>query len=114
MFRKIVLALCLAPCSLASAAPLQVSEFNGLPSEEQDRILDAAYHSASVALAFAQGGEGGSKVAAGFSRCLRDRDVSWLRSTLREYLAEFGGTPTSLGGAVTQSLAWKCGFLTLG
>ena len=113
MARMIVLALSLASCGVASAVPVQVAEFNQLPSQEQDRILDVAYHSASVALAFAQGGVGGSKLVAGFSRCMRDRDVAWLRSSLREYLLEFGGMPTSLGAAVTQSLAWKCGVLSL-
>jgi len=111
--KKCFLALVLTACGVAGASPLTVADFDKLPPQEQDRILDATKTVVSVTLFFAQEGEGGSKRAAEFSRCLRDRDVDWLRKSLRQYFAEFGPIATSIGAAVAHALAWKCCYLRL-
>jgi len=111
MIKKCFLALFLTACGVAGASPLTVADFDRLPPQEQDRILDTTKTAVSVTLFFAQQGEGGSKRAADFSSCLRDRDIDWLRKSIREYVAEFGPVATSIGAAVAHTLAWKCGYL---
>lgn len=114
MKRVAILIALLAASGLSQAATLQVAQFRVLPAAERTRILDASYHAISVALAFTQAEtKGPTPAARQLASCLRERETTWVSDALEGYLKEFRGTPTSLGGAVTQALMWKCGVLVL-
>lgn len=99
--------------SQALGASLQVKEFQSLPIAQQRHIIDASYNAVSVALAFTQDEKKGpSPAAKQLASCLRDREPRWVGDALASYLKVAGFTPTSLGGAITQALMWKCGVLT--
>lgn len=111
MTAAVVLAVCMAPA--AFAAPLQVAAFHALPEAQQLEILDASYNAVVAELAFTQADVKGSSAAKQLFSCVRDRNAEWVQQALDDYLNALQGTPTSLGGAVTQALAWRCGVLTV-
>lgn len=98
----------------ANAKSLTVAEFNQLPVREQDQLLEAAKDASTVMIRWiVQDPRISDKptMAKDFQQCLLDRDVAWLRKSLRDYEVEFAASSTRFGGAVVVTIAWKCGYL---
>lgn len=108
LFALLVVAL---PLSSANSSALTVEQFQDLPDAEQVRLVEAAFGSITVTLAWVQVEES-SDTPAGktLSACLRDRSTEWVVESVREYLSRVDFTPTSFSGAVVQAMAWKCGL----
>jgi len=113
MARLILIMLLVVASGLSSAesSPLTVEQFQKLPNEEQVRLVEAAFGSLVVTLAWVRVEES-SDMPAGktLSACLKDRSTGWVVGSVREYLTRIDFTPTSFSGAVVQAMAWKCGL----
>ena len=90
---------------------LQVREFQTLPPNQQRQIVDASYNAITAALVFVNTEKTGSRAAKKLTSCLRDRDTDWVVGTVNDYIDHYGEMATSLGGAITQAMMWKCGVL---
>ena len=117
MFRGALFAISLLLAEATSAQSLTVADFNRLPVREQDQLLRAAQDAATVTIAWVSSDprvRDQSTMANDLQRCLLDRDVAWLRKSLREYEVEFKGSlATSFGGAVVHTIAWRCDYLSI-
>jgi len=112
---RIFISLFLLSVGIANASSLTVAEFNQLPTREQNQLLEAAKDAATVMVSWISlDPRIGDKptMAKDFQQCLRDRDVAWLKNSLREYEVEFEGSSRSFGGSVVVTIAWKCGYLS--
>jgi hypothetical protein len=112
---RLFISLFLFSVGIANANSLTVAEFNQLPAREQNQLLKAAKDTATTMVAWVSNDSRISDkptIAKDFKQCLLDRDVAWLRKSLRDFEVEFEASSTSFGGAVVATIAWKCNYLS--